>query len=57
MPWLGPLAQFKFDQLDLWVGGLAEDHVSGSMLGELFHAIIVDQFHRVREGDRYFLNS
>ena len=29
--------------IDLWVGGLAEDHVFGSELGGTFHALMVDQ--------------
>ena len=40
------------DNIDLWVGGLAEDHVDGSSMGELFSTIIVDQFERIRTGDR-----
>lgn len=32
------------DEIDLWVGGLAEDHVTGASMGETFSAIIVDQF-------------
>ncbi len=44
--------------VDLWVGGLAEDHLSGSSLGPTFQAIIADQFQRERDGDRfYYLNT
>lgn len=39
------------DSIDLWVGGLAEDHVDGSSMGETFQTIIVDQFERIRAGD------
>ncbi len=39
------------DNIDLWVGGLAEDHLDESSLGETFTAIIVDQFERIRAGD------
>lgn len=42
------------DNIDLWVGGLAEDHVDGSSMGELFSTIIVDQFERIRDGDRFW---
>jgi hypothetical protein len=35
-------------------GGLAENHVAGSDLGPLFQAILVNQFTRLRDGDRYF---
>ncbi len=42
------------DNIDAYVGGLAEDHVPGSSMGPLFQAAIVDQFVRLREGDRYW---
>lgn len=42
------------DELDLWVGALAEDHVPGSSAGELLGAILVDQFDRLMHGDKYF---
>jgi hypothetical protein len=41
-------------KIDPWVGGLAEDHVHGSQLGELFHTICKEQFLRSREGDEYW---
>jgi len=40
--------------IDLWVGGLAERKTPGSLLGETFHAIVADQFRRLRDGDRFF---
>ena len=40
--------------LDLWTGGLAEDHAPGSMLGETFSTIVAEQFRRLRDGDRYW---
>ncbi len=42
------------DQVDLWIGGLCEDHLPGSSLGPTHGAIIADQFRRLRDGDRYF---
>ena len=45
------------DSLELWVGGLAEDHVDGAMVGEMFHAIISDQFRRLRDGDRFWYEN
>lgn len=45
------------DDIDLWVGGLAEDHVAGSSVGETFQAIIVDQFERLRDGDRFWYQN
>ncbi|MCX7399070.1 MAG: peroxidase [Planctomycetales bacterium] len=45
------------DEIDLWVGGLAEDHVRGSSVGETFQTIIVDQFERLRDGDRFWYQN
>jgi hypothetical protein len=42
------------NDIDLWVGGLAEEHVRGAIVGETFHAIIKDQFQRLRDGDRFW---
>ena len=43
--------------LDLWVAGLAERHLPGSSLGETFTRILVDQFTRLRDGDRYWFQN
>lgn len=40
------------DDIDAFVGGLAEDHVEGGAVGELFAWIIGNQFRRLRSGDR-----
>ncbi|QDU50715.1 peroxidase family protein [Gimesia panareensis] len=45
------------DNIDLWIGGLAEDHLPGSSMGETFTAIIVDQFERLRDGDRFWYEN
>jgi hypothetical protein len=45
------------DKLDLWVAGLAEKHLPGSSLGETFTRIMVDQFSRLRDGDRYWYQN
>ncbi len=42
------------DNIDPFEGGLAENHVAGSDLGPLFQRILVDQFTRLRDGDRFF---
>ncbi len=45
------------DKVDLWVGGLAEDHVDGAIVGPVFHAIMADQFTRIRDGDSFWYEN
>ncbi len=40
--------------IDLFEGGLCEHHVQGSDVGPTFQKIMVDQFQRLRDGDRFF---
>lgn len=42
------------EHVDLWMGGLCEDHVRGAMVGETFRAILVRQFTALRDGDRFW---
>jgi peroxidase len=42
------------NNIDLWVGVLAEDHVRGSSAGPLAQKILTDQFQRLRDGDRFW---
>jgi hypothetical protein len=42
------------DNVDLWVAGLVEDHLPGSSVGATFQRILVDQFERLRDGDRFW---
>ncbi len=45
------------DRVDLWVGGLAEEHIRGGVVGQTFWAVLFEQFDRLQEGDRfYYLN-
>ena len=43
--------QGDIEAVDLWIGGMAEDHLAGAILGETFHWLWVDQFRRLRDGD------
>jgi len=45
------------DNIDVWVGGLAEDHVPGSSVGKLLQTVLVDQFERIRDGDRFWYQN
>ena len=57
-----PILQGKLDavynhqinSVDLFIGGLAEKHASGALVGPTFQAIIVKQFDALRAGDRFF---
>jgi peroxidase len=40
--------------IDLFVGGLAEDAVSGGLTGAVFNAIKAKQFKNLMDGDRFF---
>jgi peroxidase len=42
------------DKVELFVGGLAENHLPNSSLGSTFTAIIANQFQRLRDADPYF---
>ena len=42
------------DNIDPWVGALAEQHMPGASVGPLIYAALVDQFTRLRDGDRFF---
>lgn len=42
------------DNIDAFVGTLTEDHLPGSSVGPLTSAMLVDQFNRLRAGDRLF---
>lgn len=42
------------EDVDLWVGGLAEDTVGASQLGETFTTILALQFTALRDADRFW---
>jgi peroxidase len=45
------------DDVDFWVGTIAEDHHPGAVVGELAYRILRDQFLRLRNGDRFYYES
>ncbi|MCV0370383.1 peroxidase family protein [Filomicrobium sp.] len=42
------------DRLDVWVGGLAEKHINGGVVGQTFWVVIHEQLDRLQEGDRFY---
>ena len=48
------VGQSAFNLIDTWIGGLAEAHVPGGLLGETFDAVFIDQIDRLMDGDRFY---
>lgn len=42
------------EDIDVWVGGLAEDHVRGAQVGELVFTVLKRQFEVLRDADRFW---
>jgi hypothetical protein len=51
---LQSLYNYNINNVDGWVGALAEDHVAGGSVGPLIQRILADQFQRLRDGDRFW---
>jgi peroxidase len=47
----------SLDKLDPWVGMLSEDHEPGAAVGPTIKAVLVDQFERLRDGDRFWYQN
>ena len=47
-------ADTGFEHIDTWIGGLAEVHVMGGLLGETFNLVFLDQINRLMDGDRFY---
>lgn len=45
------------NKVELWIGGLAENHVPGAMVGQTFDVIIAQQFQNLRDGDRLWYQN
>jgi hypothetical protein len=45
------------NNIDLFVGALAEDHLPGTDVGPLMNAVVGNQFIRLRDGDRFFYTN
>jgi hypothetical protein len=45
------------EDIDMWVGGIAENHYRRGMLGELFYTLVKQQFEALRDGDRFWYTN
>ncbi|KAJ2954273.1 hypothetical protein O0L34_g2524 [Tuta absoluta] len=59
-----PDVRFKLEELygsvhniDVWVGGVLEDQVEGGKVGPLFRCLLLEQFKRLRDGDRFWYEN
>ena len=43
--------------MDVWIGGLAEQHLPGALVGPLLQRVMSDQFQRLRDGDRFWYQT
>lgn len=50
-------AYSNVNQIDAWVGLLAEPHREGAFVGETLMRVLRDQFLRLRDGDRFWYES
>ncbi|XP_071989629.1 myeloperoxidase-like [Engystomops pustulosus] len=45
------------ENIDIWVGGVAEPSVRNGRIGELLTCLIGNQFRRARDGDRFYYEN
>jgi hypothetical protein len=46
-----------FDNIDLWIAGMAEKNYKDSLLGETFTVAMAEQFNRIRNADRLWYEN
>jgi hypothetical protein len=45
------------NNIDVFTGAISEDQIPGGSVGELMQAVLVDQFTRLRDGDRFYYEN
>ena len=46
-----------FNNIDVFTGAISEDRVAGGSLGKLLQTVLLDQFSRSRDGDRFYYEN
>ncbi len=54
---LNDIYEGDVNNIDAFVGLLAEDHVDGAAVGETLQAVLVNQFVTLRDGDRFYYEN
>ncbi len=45
------------NNIDVFSGAVSENHIPGGSVGELIHTVLVNQFTRSRDGDRFYYEN
>jgi len=45
------------NNIDVFAGAISEDHLPGGSMGELMHTVLINQFTRLRDGDRFYYEN
>jgi len=59
-PGMQSLLESEYDNnedIDLYVGGLAEEHLPGAVVGPTFGCIFAEQFKRLKSANKYFFTN
>lgn len=54
---LEKLYKNRVNHVDLWVGGVLEKVPKDAKIGRTFRCLLVDQFRRLRDGDRFYYRN
>ena len=54
---LAKVYDHDINNVDVWLGGISERHIPGGSVGELVQTVLVDQFERLRDGDRFYFEN
>lgn len=47
----------RVSEIDLWVGGIAENTATDGAVGPLFQTLLKKTFHKIRDGDRFWFEN